>query len=103
MHVRFLDQAKADLLEHNQYYREEGGTALANKMLSRIKTPILALEDNPEIAQQYELAPGIRRLVVARGAFLVFYRITTDIEILHIRRAERMPPSTPELASLSSK
>jgi len=103
MRVRFLEQAKADLLEHNQYYREEGGSALASKMLSRIKTPILALKDNPEIAQLYELAPGIRRLVVARGAFLVFYRVTASIEILHIRRAERIPVSAPELASLSAK
>lgn len=93
MQVRFLDQAKADLIEHNQYYQELGGAALASKMLARIKTPILALKDNPEIAQLYELAPGIRRLVVARGAFLVFYRVTLNIEVLHIRRAERMPAS----------
>jgi len=102
MRVRFLDQAKTDLMEHNQYYREVGGTALARKMLSRIKGPILALKDNPEIAQLYELAPGIRRLVVARGAYLVFYRVTANIEVLHIRRAERKPMSVHELESLST-
>lgn len=34
---------------------------------------------------------GIRRLVVAGGAFLVFYRVRTDVEVLHIRRDERAP------------
>lgn len=91
MRVKFLDQAKTDLLDHNAYYREIGGTALANKMLARIKAPVLALKDNPEIAPPYALAPGIRRLVVARGAFLMFYRVCDSIEVLHIRRSERMP------------
>lgn len=98
MRVKFLDQAKTDLLDINQYYREVGGVALARKMLDRIKTPVLALKDNPEIAPPYELAPGIRRLVVARGTFLVFYRVCDTIEVLHVRRSERMPASVPELA-----
>ena len=99
MRVKFLEQAKADLAECNQYYYDTGGTALARKMLARIKVPVLSLKDNPEIAQAYELAPGIRRLVVAGGAFLVFYRIRDSIEVLHIRRSERMPVSAQELES----
>lgn len=98
MRVKFLDQAKTDLLDINQYYCEIGGMALARKMLARIKTPVLALKDNPEIAPPYELAPGIRRLVVARGTFLVFYRVCDTIEVLHVRRSERMPASVQELA-----
>ena len=89
MRVRFLDQAKADLIDHNEHYHRIGGAVLARRMLARIKGPVLTLVDNPEIAPPYELAPGVRRLVVARGAFLVFYRVLADIEVLHIRRAER--------------
>ena len=91
MRVKFLDQAKADLIEHNQHYREIGGVPLASKMLARIKKPILALKDNPDIAPPYELAPGIHRMVVAKGAFLVFYRVNQDVEVLHVRRSEREP------------
>ena len=98
MRVRFLDHAKTDLVEINQYYRDIGGATLASKMLARIKEPVLALKDNPEIAQLYELAPGIRQLVVARrGTFLVFYRVSDTIEVLHIRRSERMPAAMHEL------
>lgn len=103
MRVRFLDQAKADLAECNEYYRDVGGAALAGKMLARIKKPLMALKDNPELAAPYELAPDIRRLVVARGAFLVFYRVRNDIEVLHIRRAERLPASLLELGDVSGQ
>ena len=91
MRVRLLDQAKADLVAHGEHYQKIGGHVLARKMLARIKGPILALKDNPGIAQPYEMAPGIRRLVIAEGAFLVFYRVCADVEVLHIRRAEREP------------
>lgn len=94
MRVRLLDQARADLLELGQHYREVGGDVLARKMIARIKQPVLSLKDTPEVGSPYELAPGIRRLVVAGGIFLVFYRVCTDIEILHIRRAERNPATT---------
>lgn len=97
MRVRLLDQAKADLAEQIQHYLEVGGELLARKMLARIKGPILALKNNPGIAPPYEMAPGIRRLVVADGAFLVFYRVRGDVEVLHIRRSERAPATVEDM------
>ena len=91
MRVKFLDSAKADLVEIDAYDREIGGAVLAKRMLAGLKEPVLALHDHPELAPLYELAPGVRRLVVAGGAFLVFYRVLADVEVLHIRRAEREP------------
>ena len=91
MRVKFLDQAKVGLVEIDAHYREIGGAVLAKRMLARLKEPVLALHDHPELAPLYELAPGVRRLVVAGGAFLVFYRVLADVEVLHIRRAERAP------------
>jgi plasmid stabilization system protein ParE len=94
MRVRLLDQAKADLVELGQYYREVGSDLLARKMIARIKQPVLLLKDMPEVGAPYELAPGVRRLLVASGIFLVFYRVRADVEVLHIRRAERSPATT---------
>jgi plasmid stabilization system protein ParE len=102
MRVRLLDQAKEDLVEIKQYYRKIGGALLAKKMVSQIRAPVLALEHNPQVAPPYEISPGIRRLVVADGTFLVFYQLgNIDVEILHIRRAEREPVMTDELEKLT--
>ena len=76
---------------------------LVRKMVGRIKTPVLSLKDNPGIAPSYELAPGIRRLVVANGAFLVFYRVRADVEVLHIRRAERDSATGEGLGQIPAK
>jgi plasmid stabilization system protein ParE len=98
MRVRLLDQAKEDLVEIRQYYQKIGGVLLAKKMVLQIRTPVLALERNPEVAPSYEISPGIRRLVVVDGAFLVFYQLgNVDVEVLHIRRAEREPVTASEL------
>ncbi len=91
MRIRLLDQAKADLVDINEHYREIGGAKLASTMLKRIKGPMVGLRDHPESAPGYDLAPGVRRLVVAGGSFLVFYRVTVVVEVLHFRRAEREP------------
>ena len=103
MRVRLLDQAKNDLVALGQYYRDVGGDVLVRKMVGRIKTPVLSLKDHPDIAPSYELAPGIRRLVVANGAFLVFYRVRADVEVLHIRRAERDSATGEELGQIVIK
>lgn len=100
MRVKFLEQAKEDMEEIKQHYRKIGGALLAKKMIQRIKLPVLALEHNPEIAPPYEMSHGIRRLVVADGAFLAFYRSHIDVEVIHIRRAEREPVVLEELEKL---
>ena len=101
MRVRFIKSAQNDLLTCGDYYQEIGGNKLARTMLGRIKGPIRALAAHPELAPAYELAPGVRRLVVAGGVFLVFYRVATaEVEVLHIRRAEREPLGVEELEVL---
>ena len=100
MRVRLLDQAKEDIAEIKEHYRKIGGASLAKKMIRQIKQPVLALEYNPEIAPPYELSPGVRRLVVAEGAFLAYYRILTEVDVIHIRRAEREPVTAGELGEI---
>jgi hypothetical protein len=41
--------------------------------------------------------------VVAKGAFLVFYRVRVDVEVLHIRRAERDSATGDELGQIANK
>jgi plasmid stabilization system protein ParE len=97
MLIEFLPEAASDLRDMGDYYRKVGGNTLARQMVGRIKSEILVLRDFPELPPIYELAPGIRRLVVASGAFLVFYRVRNNVEVLHVRRAEREPVTAEEL------
>lgn len=97
MRIEYLPRANSDLLDMGGHYREIGGNKLARSMIGGVKAEILALRDYPESSPVYELAPGVRRRVVAGGAFLVFYRVRVDVEVLHIRRAERAPVSAEDL------
>jgi plasmid stabilization system protein ParE len=89
--IRYLPEARLDLIEMGDYYQQAGGSKLARQMVSGVKKEIGLLSNFPERPPEYELAPGVRRLVVAKGAFLVFFRLTKYIEIVHVRRAEREP------------
>lgn len=91
MRIDYLPLSAENIHKIKRHYLEVGGNALALKMIRRIRTDIATLSDQPHRAPTYELAPGVRRLVVAGGIFLVFYRVTEVIEILHVRRAEREP------------
>lgn len=86
-----MADARVDLAEIGDHYQDVGGKALALRMVRGIRREVLALADNPHIAPPYELAPNIHRLVVAKGAFLVFYRVSDCVEVVHVRRAEREP------------
>jgi plasmid stabilization system protein ParE len=91
MQIKYTSRANENLLGMGDYYRDAGGNKLALRMIAGIKSEIGLLCEFPERAPAYELTAGIRRLVVAGGAFLVFYRVHNYIEVLHVRRAEREP------------
>lgn len=91
MRVRFLGSAKRDIPEIAEYYREVGGKPLALRMIRLIRSDITKLGVNPMIAPPYELVAGIHRYVIANGAYLAFYRVRSNVEVLHVRRSERAP------------
>ncbi|MDO8350360.1 MAG: type II toxin-antitoxin system RelE/ParE family toxin [Gallionella sp.] len=91
MQIKYTPRANENLIDMGDHYREVGGNKLARRMVASIKSEIGLLREFPERAMAYELAPGIRRLVIAGGAFLAFYRVHNNIEVLPIRRAEREP------------
>lgn len=98
MRIKYEHEAKLDLLGIRDYYRDVGGNQLAMRMIKQIRSDINALLTYK--APAYELVLGIRRLVVAKGAFFAFHRINeadSTIEILHVRRAERDPASEKNL------
>lgn len=97
MQIKYLPRAGENLRDIRKHYLDVGGKPLALKMVKRIRAEVAALTDNPSFAPPYEIAPGVRRLVMADGAYLAFYRVRKIIEVIHIRRAEREPVTAEEL------
>ena len=64
---------------------------MSRKLLKRMRDEIGLLKTLPESGPVYPMVPGVRRLVIAKGAFLVFYRLATSVQVVHIRRSERKP------------
>lgn len=89
LRIEYLTGADADLEDIKRHYLKAGGKVLALRMLRRIRAESAKLADNPYIAPRYELATDLHCLVVAKGAFLVFYRVKDHVEVVHVRRAER--------------
>jgi plasmid stabilization system protein ParE len=97
MLIKYLPVARSDLRDIGDHFREVGGNILARRMVGGIRADAAKLADNPKIAPPYELATDLHCLVVAKGTFLVFYRVVGHIEVIHIRRAERQPVTADEL------
>ncbi len=98
MRIEYAPSAQGDLLEIGDYYREVGGNQLAMRMVKQIRSDIKALLDYT--APPYEMVPGIRRLVVAGGAYLAFHRINESkavVEVIHVRRSERAPATEKDM------
>lgn len=90
MQLEITKRARRNLDSIGEHYYRIGGSALARKMIARIKEPFQQLLNFPYSAPVYKYKPNLRRLVVADGLFIVFYRIEqASIEIVHIRRAEQ--------------
>lgn len=92
MRIRYQPLSINNINNINHHYIKQGGNALALRMIRAIRSEISTLLNNPYKAPPYVLVPEVRRLVAAKGAFLVFHRINeadSIIEILHVRRSER--------------
>ena len=99
LRVNYQPLSVANIQDIKQHYLDEGGQSLALGMIRLIRAEIALLSEHPYKAPAYEFAPGVRRLVVANGSYLVFYRVTQVVEILHVRRSERVPATGKDLES----
>ena len=80
------------------HYHKVGGNQLARRMIKQIRSDIKSLLNYT--APHYDLVPEVRRLVVAKGAFLAFHRIDKSksvVEVIHVRRSEREPAADKDL------
>jgi plasmid stabilization system protein ParE len=75
LRIDYLPLATENIQDIKRHFLDEGGKTLALKMIRLIRADIALLSEYPNKAPGYELMPGVRRLVVANGLYLVFYRL----------------------------
>ena len=80
---RLLRRARSDVLEIAAFTADRWGEAQAERYLTSLYSGFQTIVDRPELRRPFpELPPYFRALV---GKHAVFYRLTTDGEVLIVR------------------
>jgi plasmid stabilization system protein ParE len=88
--IRLMSRAEADLARIEEYYIQEGGRELAEKILERIFEEILIFEDCPRAGRPYKRLKQ-RLFPIYAGRYVVAYIIDEaklQVKIVGIPRAE---------------
>lgn len=89
--IVFHPKAQQELVEAAAYY-EEQLTNLGDEFLSVVEKAVDSLEDNPKSAFLSHPQLGMRRCVVPRFPFLIYYREGDDlIEVFAIAHQSKRP------------
>ena len=86
MKLRFTTRAFRDLTAISDYIREQNPSA-ADRVGSAIESALTGLTEMPEMGRR-QAAEGVRKLLVPRYPYLVYYRAdrrTDEVVILSVR------------------
>lgn len=91
MTIEFLPQAKADVEAAFEFYRQYSKGAASN-FLAEISSAVVQLEAFPESGML--LFDGLRRILLRRMPYQIFYRIEDKIVlIVSVSHQRSKPPS----------
>jgi toxin ParE1/3/4 len=80
---RLLRRARNDLLDIATYTADVWGEAQAEKYVAELFSGFQSVADRPELRRPFREIPTYFRVLVGRHA--VFYRLTTDGDVLIVR------------------
>ncbi|WP_114801203.1 type II toxin-antitoxin system RelE/ParE family toxin [Moraxella canis] len=94
--IAISDDAKQALMSLYEYYVDVASYIMAEANITAIQEAISSLEYFPERCPMADFSPNIRKMVVPKLPFLVYYTIIEDtvhiLEVLDGRRAAATPP-----------
>jgi plasmid stabilization system protein ParE len=70
--VEFADAAKADVARIDAWWRANRRAA-PDLFTSELEKATLALEDNPALGLHYEPRPGVRRMLLRRTRYHIYF------------------------------
>lgn len=90
--IHYQSEAQDDLKEIALYYTQVADFEVAKRNIGRILDSIDGLEIMPYRCPVSDFSPNIRKLVVPKLPYLVFFKIINDVVyVLNIYSAKRNP------------
>ena len=88
--IEYQSEAEADLKDIAFYYHQTAGSEIAKTNIERILNSIDGLEYMPYRCPVCDFSPNVRRLVVPKSPYLVFFKVVGDtVHILNVYNSKR--------------
>jgi plasmid stabilization system protein ParE len=92
--VKLSKHARNGIKHAVSWYKQEAGKHIAEEAVSAFEEAINKIGEQPEAYQEYALAQGVRRMVMDKFPYLIFYTIAPkEVVILSVLHSAQIPPS----------
>lgn len=88
--IEYQHEAEIDLKDIASYYHQTAGLEVAKKNIGRILDSIDGLEQMPYRCPICDFSPNVRKLVIPKLPYLVFFKVVGDtVHILNVYSSKR--------------
>lgn len=77
--INWSTKANKRLLYYYRYYCKQSGLTIADGFNSEIENAMNSIAKNPYIASIYDESSALRKYVVRKYPFVIFYKITNNL------------------------
>lgn len=93
MRLVITSEAQASINQAIDWYLSEGGKDLAARAAKAFRSAVKSIASDPLLNPPYLDVPGVRRKVMSRFPYLVFYLLNDNtVVILDVQHVAKNPP-----------
>ena len=93
MRLVVAPEAQASINQAIDWYLSEGGKVLAARAAKAFRSAVRSIASDPLLNPPYPDVPGVRRKVMSRFPYLVFYVVDDDrVVVLDVLHTAKKPP-----------
>ncbi len=93
MRLVIAPEAQVSINQAIDWYLSEGGKDLAARAAKAFRSAVKSIASDPLLNPPYPDVPGVRRKVMSRFPYLVFYLLDDDkVVVLDVLHSAKKPP-----------
>lgn len=93
MRLVISPEAQVSINQAIDWYLSEGGNDLAGRAAKAFRSAVKSIASDPLLNPPYPDVPGVRRKVMSRFPYLVFYLLDDDkVVVLDVLHSAKKPP-----------